>query len=1031
MISEFCIKRPVFATVLSLLIIVLGVAALLRLPIRELPDVDAAVVSVTTTYTGAAPEIVDSDITETIEGAIAGIAGIKTIASYSRRGRGRTVIEFEPGRNIDEAANDVRDAVARVRGNLPEDADEPRITKNDSDSDPVMRIAVTSDRMTPAEITDYTDRFIVDRLATLDGVANVDIFGERQYAIRIWLDRRAMAARNVTVDDVVAALQRSNVELPAGELKSTARQFTVRTQSRLSEPAEFRNILVSRVDGIPVRLGNVARVERGVADDETTVRSDGHEALGIAIMRQSQANTIAISRNVRAELDHIRPNLPQGMTVEVGSDDALFIEASIREVLQALAIAIGLVVLVIFTFLASLRATLVPAVTIPVAVIGAFIGIHALGFSINVLTLLALILAIGIVVDDAIVVLENIQRRIDGGEAPLVAGVRGSRQVLFAVVATSLTLVAVFVPISFLEGQVGRLFSEFGFVLATTVVISTFVALTLCPALSTRVLRRSANPSLPARLLESGLKGLTNGYKALLARALEAPIIVLAVGALLAGSAVYLYGLIPQELTPKEDRGVFFASVSAPQGATVEYTDAQTRQAETILQPLIEAGDARTIFSLTGRRGEPHRAFVVVRLIDWDNRERHAFDIVDSVRGKLGGITGARISAVTPTGLGLRGSRTPLRVVIGGPDYDTIKAWAAEILARSEENPGLINLEMDYEPNQPQFDLAVNRDKADDLGVNVEAIGRTLQVMLASREVTAYLDRGREYPVIVQAEAEDRRGPTDLKNIFIRSGNSDALIPLEALVTLKEGAAAPELRRYDRLPSITISGALADGYALGTAITYMQDLAAETLPPEASLGFAGLSQQFMETSGGVAVTFILAILIVFLVLAAQFESFVHPLIIMLTVPLAISGALFSLWVTDNSLNVYSQIGIILLVGLMAKNGILIVEFANQLQNEGRSLREAILEGSAIRFRPILMTVVSTVFGAVPLATAVGAGAESRIAIGIVVIGGLGLASILTLFITPVLYDLLARFARPSDATTKDLEKALALEKKVS
>jgi multidrug efflux pump len=1029
LISEFCIKRPVFATVLSLLIIVFGIASLLRLPIRELPDVDAAVVSVTTGYTGAAPEIVDSDITETIEGVIAGIAGIKNIASYSRRGRGRTVIEFEPGRKIDEAANDVRDAVARIRSKLPEDADEPQITKSDSDSDPVIRLAVTSDHMSAEEITDYADRFIIDRIATLDGVSQVSIFGGRHQAIRVWLDRRAMAARNLTVDDVVNAVRRNNVELPAGELKSSTRQFTVRTKSRLSQPREFENIVLRHAEGFSIKLGNVARVERGVVEQETFVRSDGFEAIGISVQRQSQANTIAISRLVRSELEVIRTNLPRGMSVEVGSDDAIFIEASIREVLRALAIAIALVVLVIFLFLASLRATLVPAVTIPVAVIGSFIGILILGFSINVLTLLALILAIGIVVDDAIVVLENIQRRIDSGEPPLLAGIRGSKQVLFAVVATSLTLIAVFVPLSFLEGHVGRLFSEFGLVLAISVIISTFVALTLCPVLCTRLLRRTAKPRLPTRLLEAAMSRLTSGYGYLLRIALSLPVVVLTIAGLLAGASVFLYQILPQELTPKEDRGVFFASITAPQGATIDYTNAQTYRAEAILQPLLETGDARTIFSMTGFWNQTHRAFIVARLVHWDQRDRHAFDIVSKVRPGLSAITGARVSAVTPTGLGLRGSRTPLRVVIGGPDYESVKVWAEDLLARAAENPNLINLDIDYEPNQPQFNLKINRAKSDDLGIDVETIGRTLQIMLASKEVTSYVDRGREYPVMIQARAEDRRTPGDIASIFIRAKNSGALIPLDALATLDEGAAVPTLRRYNRLPSITISGALGEGYALGDAIEFMQKTASETLPAEANISFAGLSQKFLETSGGIAITFALALLIVFLVLAAQFESFIHPLIIMLNVPLGISCALFSIWASGNSINVYSQIGIILLIGLMAKNGILIVEFANQLRAEGKSVRDAVIEGSTIRFRPILMTVISTVCGAVPLGLAVGAGAESRIAIGIVVIGGLGLASILTLFVVPVLYDLLAKFARPANAVTMELESILKDEKK--
>jgi multidrug efflux pump len=1025
MISDFCIKRPVFATVLSLLIIVLGVASLLRLPIRELPDVDSAVISVTTTYTGAAPEIIDTDITEVIEGAISGIAGVKTISSESRRGRGRTVIEFEPGRDIDEAANDVRDAVARVRGDLPDDVDEPRITKSDSDSDPVMRIAITSDRMTPAEITDYADRFIVDRLATLDGVAQVDIFGERRFAIRIWLDRRAMAARNLTVDDIEAALRRNNVELPAGELKSTARQFTVRAQSRLSRVDQFENIMVERVEDYPIRLGDVARIVRGVEDDDTIVRSDEREAVGLGVLRQSQANTIAISNRVREQLDLIRPTLPEGMEISIGSDDAVFINASIHEVVRALGIAVVLVVLVIFVFLASWRATLVPAVTIPVAVIGAFIGIYALGFSINVLTLLALILSIGIVVDDAIVVLENIQRRIELGESPLVAGVLGTRQVTFAVIATSLTLIAVFVPLSFLEGNVGRLFGEFGFVLAAAVAISTIVALSLCPALCTKLLRGGEARGRAARLVDRGLGIVVRGYRTLLARTLEAPVLVLLIAFVISAASFALYQALPKELTPPEDRGVFFVSVSAPQGATVNYTDAETNKVEAIFSPLLDTGVAERIFAVVGMRNQPHRAFVVVRMADWDQRDQTPQMLTRAAFPKLSALPGVRAIAVTPAGLGLRGSRTPLRVVIGGPDYESIQEWSDAILRRAEENPGLQNLETDFERNQPQFEVLIDRAKADDLGIDVETIGKTLQTMLASREITTYVDRGREYPVIVQARAEDRRTPTDLANIFVRAKGGGELVPLTALVHLDEGAASPSLRRYNRLPSITISGSLAEGYDLGSAIRFMQQIAAETLPADASLGFSGQSQQFLETSSGIAVTFAMALLIVFLVLAAQFESFIHPLIIMLTVPLALSGALLSLWLTGNSLNVYSQVGVILLIGLMAKNGILIVEFANQLRDEGRTVRDAVIEASALRLRPIVMTVVSTILGAVPLALASGAGAESRAAIGIVVIGGLGVASLLTLFVTPVLYDLLARFTRPIGAIEKQLEHALA------
>ncbi len=1022
-LSELSIRRPVLATVVSLLIVVFGIASLSRLPVRELPDVDRAVVSITTMYTGAAPEIVDTDITEVIEGAVAGISGVREITSESRRGRGRTVITFNTDRDIDEAANDVRDAVARVRASLPEDADEPRIVKSDSDADPVMRIGIVSDRMNPAEITDYVERFLVDRLATLDGVANVEINGQRRFAIRIWLDRRALAARNLTTSDIEAALRRNNLELPAGEVESTSRELTVRLDSRLRDVESFRRLVVATADGYPIRLADVARVELGAEDDSTFVRSDGRPAVGINVLRQSQANTIAISEAVRNEIDLLRPILPAGMDIVVGSDDAIFIAASIREVLIALGISIILVVLVIFVFLLSLRATLVPAVTIPVAIIGAFILIQALGFSINVLTLLALILAIGLVVDDAIVMLENIQRRIEEGETPITASVLGARQVTFAIIATSLTLIAVFVPLSFMQGQVGRLFIEFGLVLAAAVLISTFVALTLCPALCSRVLKaRTAGTETTGG--GRAARAVGDLYRRLLTRALAAPLPILVLGLLLAATSAGLYLALPQELTPKEDRGVFFVPITAPQGSTVAYTDEHVAMVEDLVRPLTENGEVASMFAIAGSWNANNRGFVVGRLADWAERERPQQAIVGELIPKVSGISGVRAFPVSPAGLGLRGSSTPLRVVIGGPDFQSAKEWADDIVERAEANENLQNLEVDFEENQPQLTLRVDRDRADDLDIPLETIAQTLQTLLASREVTEYIDRGREYPVIIQARHEDRRSPTDLANIFVRSGKGDRLVPLTALVSAEEAAAAPSLRRYDRLPAVTITASLADGYDLGAAIDYIQAIALDTLPAEAHLGFAGQSREFLEAKGGILLTFGLALLIVFLVLAAQFESWIHPLIIMLTVPLAVAGALFALYVTGLSLNVYSQIGVVLLIGLMAKNGILIVEFANQLRDEGHTVREAVVEAAVLRLRPIVMTVVSTVLGAVPLVIASGAGAESRIAIGTVIIGGLSLASVLTLVLTPVLYDLLARFTRPASVVGRELEAEL-------
>ena len=1024
-LSDLSIRRPVLAAVASLLIIVFGIGALSRIPIRELPNIDTAIVTVSTTYTGASPEIIDTDITEIVEGSVAGIAGVKTISSQSRRGQSRVVIEFNVDREIDQAANDVRDAVSRVRADLPVDANEPQIVKNDSDSDPVMRLAVTSDRMSAAEITDYVDRYVVDRLATVNGVANVDIYGARPFAVRVWLDRRALAARNLTVADVEAGLKKANVELPAGEIETAARQFTVRLDSRIPSVEAFREVVIDRVAGYPIRLSDVAQVVGGVEDESTIVRNNGEVAVGIAVIRQSQSNTIAISNAVRAEIEALSRTLPEGMAIEVSSDDAIFVAASIKEVVTALGISLVLVVLVILVFLMSWRATLVPAITIPIALIGTFILISALGFSINVLTLLALLLAIGLVVDDAIVVLENIQRRIDLGETPLVASTLGTRQVTFAVIATSFTLIAVFVPLSFLQGQVGKLFVEFGLVMAGAVVISTFVALTACPALASKVLRakRARPDGTPAAPPREG--ALLRTFRRTLVACVRMPLVVLAVALVVAFAGATVFVTLPQELTPSEDRGVVFVPLTAPQGSTVEFTDQASRQIEQIAAPLRASGDIETIFTYTGSFNRPHRAFVVLRLADWENRDKSLREIVAELSKNMGSVTAARGFPVSPAGLGLRGSSTPLRIVVSGPDFESVKGWANTLLARARENPGLRNVELDYEENQPQLNVSVDRTRADDLGISVETIATTLQTLLASREATSYIDRGREYPVLLQASDEDRASSSDIDFIFIRAGDGTSLVPLSALINVDEGAAAAELRRYDRLPSIQIEGALTDGYALGDAIAYMEQAAAESLPAEARIGLAGQSLQFKETASGVLLTFSLALLIVFLVLAAQFESFVHPLVIMLTVPLGVAGAVFSLAVAGLSLNIYSQIGMILLIGLMAKNGILIVEFANQLRDEGMSVRDAVVNSTVLRLRPIVMTVISTVLGAVPLVLASGAGAESRIAIGTVIVGGLVLSSVLTLFLTPVLYDLLARYTRPRATIERALEAELS------
>ena len=1020
-VSDISVKRPVLATVLSLLIVLLGLASLMQLPIREYPNIDPPVVSVTTEYLGAAPEVMNNEVTEIIEGAIASVDGIRSVSSASRDGQAETTIEFNLDRDIDAAANDVRDAVSRVSANLPEDADPPVVEKTDADARPMMWLTLSSDDMSPEELTDYAERNIIDRLSVTDGVARIRVGGERRYAMRVWLDRQAMSARDVTVADIESALRRNNLELPAGRVESAQRELTIRTDTRLKDAEEFANLVIRRDDGYLLRLGEVARVERGVEDDRTTLRTNGEGAVGLGIIRQSQSNVIAVSDGIRAEMDVIEPSLPSGMRMEVGYDESIFIRESIREVVITLAIAVSMVVLVIFVFLRSIRATLIPAVTIPVAVIGAFTVMGPLGFSINVLTLLALILAIGLVVDDAIVMLENIQRRIDDGEPPLLAAYRGARQVGFAIVATTLTLVAVFVPIAFMQGNVGRLFTEFGLVLAAAVIFSSIVALTLAPMLCSKWLRPPAAEGFLYRVTERGFLGLTNGYRWLLTRALNVPLVILGICALVGLAAVQLFQVLPEELAPTEDRGVFIIPSVAPQGSSPAYVDQQLREMEDVLRPLVDDGEAFRVLTIAGFRGQIDRPITIVGLRHWDERERRQQDIVSSIFPQLLGLPGMQSFAVNPPGLGQSGFEAPVQFVIGGSEYDQVDEWAQRVMARArDENPRLLNLDSDYEETRPQLNVVMDRQKAADLEISVDDVGGALQTMFASRQVTTFLDRGREYDVLIQGEELDRATPSDLENVYVRSGTNGQLVPLSSVIRTEELGSAPVLSRVNRLPSVTISASLAGGYDLGSALDYLERVAQEELPAEAQISYLGLSQEFMETSGAIYITFAMALVVVFLVLAAQFESFVHPGIIMFSVPLAITGALAALFFTGISLNIYSQIGMILLIGLMAKNGILIVEFANQLRDQGRSVREAIVEGTVLRFRPILMTAISTVFGALPLVLSSGAGAESRTAIGIVIIGGLALATVLTLFLTPVLYDLLARFTRSSSAVAEDL-----------
>ncbi|WP_108661212.1 efflux RND transporter permease subunit [Acuticoccus kandeliae] len=1013
-LSGLSLKRPVTATVANLLIIVVGISALLNLPVRELPDIDAAQVTVGVTYTGAAPDVVDAQITAIVEGAVAGIPGLDTMTSEAERGSSRTVLSFDTSRDIDEAANDVRAAVDSIISDLPDDAERPVVRKNDNQSDPVVRLALTSDRMSPIELTDYADRYIVDRLARLSGVANVTIFGERAPAMRIWLDMTKMAAHGITVGDITSALQDNNLERPAGEIETPARQIQVLTRTRFQTVAEFEN-LVLRDDGArPILLADVATVEPGAENTDSNFRADGRTAVGLGVQQQSQANTMAISSAVKAELEKIGPTLPAGTALKITSDDAIFIGASLREVVIVLGQALALVIAVIVLFLGSPRAAAVPVVTIPISLLGAIGGIYLAGFTVNLLTMFALILAIGLVVDDAIVVLENIQRRMSLGEDRRVASERGADQVNFAVIATTLVLIAVFIPISMMEGSVGQLFAEFGVTLAIAVAVSSFVALTLCPVLAARLLPKSTEPGRFTRIVDTVLNGLNNVYRRILSRVLDRPVLTLGVAIFLMASAVAIYERLPSALTPQEDRGMFMVDVTTPQGSNLKTTDAAARRVEAALETLREEGLVTDTTAIVGSWGDLRRAMIIVRLANWEDRTVGQTEIINGLRRQFAAINSATIRIFAPSGLRVRGGgRGGMQVMVGGPDIESAAA-AGELLAEAMRGSDrFAGTQLQYNPNQPGATVAIDRQRARDLGLDAGTIAETVQVLIASRSVTEYTDRSRQYPVVLQAEASGRDNLDDLENIFVRTGGGD-LVPLSGFVTITEEASAPSLSRFERVPSVEIGADLTAGTDIGAAIDFVR-AAAEDLPIGTTIEFQGEAATFLETSGGTQLVFLMALLIVFLVLAAQFESFIQPVVILATVPLALTGAFGTLWWAGASLNVYSNVGLILLVGLMAKNGILIVEFANQLREEGRPLREAILEGSVLRLRPILMTTISTVLGAVPLTLATGAGAASRVSIGVVICGGFTFASILTLFVTPVVYELAARLFRRAPA----------------
>jgi multidrug efflux pump len=1025
-LSDLALRRPILATVLNLGLVVVGLWALTRLPVRQYPDIDPPVVSVRTEYLGASSAVIESEVTKRIEEVVAGIEGVKSIVSTSTDGTSRIDIEFRLGRDIEFAAADVRDQLGKVQRVLPQDADDPVVEKASSSSSPVMFVGMESSTRDALQLTDYARRELIDALSVVPGVASVRIGGERRYAMRVWLDPDRMAALGVTATDVESRLKAENIELPGGRIEGSARELSVRADARLSDPAEFAGLILRAGSGGEVRLGEVARIEQGAASYRNGLLIDGRNAIGLGIVRQSTANTLEVADGVQEALERIRPNLPEDITLAIAYDESQFIRASIRSVISTLIEAVVLVALVILVFLRAWGATLIPMLAVPVSLAAALPVMAALGFSVNVLTLLAFVLAIGLVVDDAIVVLENGYRRLEGGEPAALAAARGTRQVAFAVISTTIVLVAVFVPISFMTGRVGRLFQEFGITMAAAVLGSSFVALTLTPVLCRRLLHRHDHDGPLSRGIGAVLSALERGYAAALDWGLRRKAVVLSAFVLFCAGTVLLFSQVQRDLSPSEDQGRTNVIIELPQGATIEETRAVVQQVNVAAAKYAGAdGPLSNIFSIIpgfGTPGAVNAASVILRFKPWAERSMRQQEVTAAIGKDIRDINGAVNFARNPDSFGIRDFGQSLQVVVGAEDHAKVRAMAASLAGALRTDGRFGNVREEVELTKPQLSVEVDRDRMAALGLTAGDVGDALAIAFGERKATTIEDRGQQYDVIIQVDREQRRVPADLDRLHLRSRISGELIPLSAVVKAREEGVPKELRRVDRRAAITIGASLPPGMGIGEAVDTVRALAAANLPQNAAISWAGQAKEYVDTSGGQFLMFAAALLIVFLALAAQFESWIHPAIIIITVPLATTGALAALWATGQSNNIYSQIGAIMLIGLVAKNGILLVEFANQLRAAGRDVLAAAREAAAVRLRPIVMTSIAMIAGAVPLVIHGGAGSEARQAIGTVIIGGLALSTVLTLFVVPVLYVLVARFTRPANALADELDR---------
>ena len=1024
-LSDISVRRPVFAAVVAVLLCIAGFVGFFSLSVREYPDTDPPVVSVQTTYTGAAASVVETRITQILEDAIAGVQGIRTITSNSQDGRSDINIEFDPSRDIDSAANDVRDRVGSAVEDLPEEALAPEIRKVDADARPILFLAFSRPGWSSIQISDYIDRNVADRFSAIDGVARVFLGGEARPSTRIWLNAERLAAFSLTPADVEAALRAQNVELPAGRFESKDQNQTLRVERPFASPADFSQLVVGRgANGYQVKLGDVARIEEGPENPYNSFRSNGGNAIGLGIVRQSGANTLDVANRAKALAEELRPSLPVGMNVAIGSDESLFISRAIDNVYDTLIEAAILVILVIFLFLGSVRATLVPAVTVPICLLATCAVMWLLGLSLNLLTLLAFVLAIGLVVDDAIVVLENVYHRVEQGEDPLVAAFLGTRQVGFAIISTTLVVCAVFVPVMFLAGQTGLLFRELAIAMIAAIAFSGFISLSLAPMLCSKLLKHSERGRLAA-WVDDRFQKIETGYGRLLDRMLRRPLVPIIGVLVFLGVAGGLFMVIPNELAPAEDTGVIDGQISAPEGTGYDKMMAYMRKIEDDLRPLRDNGTLQNLVVRTpagfGTSDDFNSGNIIAFLRPWEDRTITTAEVAATINRVIADQAGVRGNASPRSGLS-RGRGLPVNLVIAGATYEGLSAARDRIMAAAAANPGLINLDSDYKETKPQMRVEVNQQRAGDLGISVNAVSQALQTLLGSRRVTTYVDRGEEYRVLVQAGAEDRRVLADLERIQVRTAGG-ATVPLSAVVTVREVAGPRQLNRYNKLRAITLTAALAPGYSLGEALSFLETQASQA-PEVLAIGYRGESQSLRETGGSIWIVFALTIVIVYLLLAAQFESFIHPGVIIVTVPLAVAGGVIGLALSAGSVNLYSQIGIVMLVGLAAKNGILIVEFANQLRDEGVELGAAIRQAATRRLRPILMTSIATAIGAVPLIIRGGAGAAARQSIGVVIVSGVSFATLITLFLIPIIYSRVAGRTLSPQTVGRRLDSAL-------